>query len=70
MALKQRRPLTPGQRFLIENTDEGLSKNAPERTLVESKHRAKGRNCYGRITSRRRGGGHKRLYRVIDFFRE
>jgi large subunit ribosomal protein L2 len=69
MALKQRRPLTPGQRFLIENTNKELSKKAPERTLLESNHRAKGRNCYGRITSRRRGGGHKRLYRVIDFFR-
>ncbi len=42
----------------------------PERSLTESNHRAKGRNCYGRITSRRRGGGHKRLYRVVDFKRE
>ncbi|MGA2051849.1 MAG: 50S ribosomal protein L2 [Opitutales bacterium] len=70
MALKQRRPLTPGQRFLIENTRAELSTKAPETTLIESKHRAKGRNCYGRITSRRRGGGHKRLYRVIDFRRD
>jgi len=70
MALKQRRPLTPGQRFLIENTNSALSKKEPERGLLEYKHRAKGRNCYGRITSRRRGGGHKRLYRVIDFLRD
>jgi large subunit ribosomal protein L2 len=70
MALKQRRPLTPGQRFLIENTKGNLSKKAPERGLLESNHRAQGRNCYGRITSRRRGGGHKRLYRVIDFRRD
>jgi large subunit ribosomal protein L2 len=70
MALKQRRPLTPGQRFLIENTREELSRNEPETTLVESNHRAQGRNCYGRITSRRRGGGHKRLYRIIDFKRD
>jgi large subunit ribosomal protein L2 len=70
MALKQHRPLTPGQRFYIQNTRAGLSKKAPETTLVESNHRARGRNCYGRITSRRRGGGHKRLYRVIDFKRD
>jgi large subunit ribosomal protein L2 len=42
----------------------------PERALTQSKHRAKGRNCYGRITSRRRGGGHKKLYRVVDFKRD
>jgi large subunit ribosomal protein L2 len=66
--LIQRRPLTPSQRFLIQNKRE-LSKDRPETKLTESKHRAKGRNCYGRITSRRRGGGHKRLYRHIDFKR-
>jgi len=70
MALKQRRPLTPGQRFLIENTHEGLSKDGPESTLTGFSHRARGRNCYGRITCRRRGGGHKRLYRTIDFKRD
>jgi len=70
MPLIQRRPLTPGQRFLIENAREDLTKKAPETTLVESNHRAKGRNCYGRITSRRRGGGHKRIYRKIDFKRD
>jgi len=70
MALKQRRPLTPGQRFLIENTRADLSKKDPEPGLLESVHRAQGRNCYGRITSRRRGGGHKRLYRIIDFKRD
>ncbi len=69
MPLVERRPLTPGQRFLIQNKAE-LSKEGPESSLVEYKHRKKGRNCHGRITSRRRGGGHKRLYRVIDFKRE
>lgn len=66
--LVKRRPLTPSQRFLIQNK-RPLSKERPETTLVTSIHRAKGRNCYGRITSRRRGGGHKRLYRLIDFKR-
>lgn len=58
MALASNRPLTPGQRFLVRNKQE-LSKKRPEKDLVESIHNPKGRNCYGRITSRRRGGGHK-----------
>jgi large subunit ribosomal protein L2 len=70
MPLKQRRPLTPGQRFLIENTRKEITSAPSETTLTESLHRAQGRNCYGRITSRRRGGGHKRLYRLIDFKRD
>lgn len=68
MALASNRPLTPGQRFLVRNKQE-LSKKRPEKDLVESIHNPKGRNCYGRITSRRRGGGHKKLYRRIDFRR-
>ncbi|GAB4268452.1 MAG: 50S ribosomal protein L2 [Opitutales bacterium] len=68
MALKKHRPLTPGQRFFVSNNPE-VSKKDSERRLTQSKHRAKGRNCYGRITSRRRGGGHKRNYRIIDFKR-
>lgn len=69
MALIKQRPITPGQRFRIKNAQR-LSTQRPEATLIVSNHRAKGRNCYGRITSRRRGGGHKRLYRLIDFKRE
>jgi large subunit ribosomal protein L2 len=69
MPLIQHRPTTPSQRFRLRNKQE-VSKKKPESLLTESNHRAKGRNCYGRITSRRRGGGHKRLYRVIDFKRE
>ena len=68
MPIVQSRPITPGQRFLQRNRT-GLTTNAPLKSLTKSKHRAKGRNCYGRITSRRRGGGHKRLYRQIDFKR-
>lgn len=69
MALVKSRPLTPGQRFLTRNKAE-VSKKRPERSLTTYKHSKKGRNCYGRITSRRRGGGHKRAYRIIDFRRD
>ena len=69
MAIIKRRPLTPAQRFMELSRPE-VDNKRPERSLTESNHRAKGRNCYGRITSRRRGGGHKRLYRVVDFKRE
>ncbi|MDR0352713.1 MAG: 50S ribosomal protein L2 [Opitutaceae bacterium] len=69
MALKHSRPLTPSQRFTTRNSQPELAKKRPERALTQSKKRTGGRNCYGRITSRRRGGGHKKLYRVIDFRR-
>lgn len=69
MAIIKRRPLTPAQRFLELSRNE-VDNKRPERSLTESNHRAKGRNCYGRVTSRRRGGGHKRLYRIIDFKRD
>jgi large subunit ribosomal protein L2 len=70
MALKPFRPLTPAQRFTQLNKPEGISKKRPERALTESKSKSGGRNVYGRITSRRRGGGHKQLYRIIDFKRD
>ncbi len=69
MPLVSSRPLTPGQRFLIRNKAD-VSKKKPEKSLTVSKHEKKGRNCYGRITSRRRGGGHKKHYRLIDFRRD
>lgn len=69
MPLVSSRPLTPGQRFLVRNKSE-VSKKKPEKLLTISKHEKKGRNCYGRITSRRRGGGHKKHYRIIDFRRD
>ncbi|HTJ79024.1 MAG TPA: 50S ribosomal protein L2 [Rariglobus sp.] len=65
-----RRPLTPSQRFTQLNKPEGLSKKRPEAKLTEPKPKTGGRNVYGRITSRRRGGGHKQLYRIIDFKRD
>ena len=69
MALVERKPTTPGQRFLVRNKTD-LAKKRPERQLSRSKKRTGGRNVYGRITSRRRGGGHKKLYRKIDFKRD
>jgi large subunit ribosomal protein L2 len=52
------------------NKDVGLSTKRPERALTEHKHKTGGRNVYGRVTSRHRGGGHKQLYRIIDFRRD
>jgi large subunit ribosomal protein L2 len=69
MALKSFRPLTPALRFTTLNRPAEVSNKRPERSLVESKPKTGGRNAYGRITSRRRGGGHKQLYRIIDFKR-
>jgi large subunit ribosomal protein L2 len=69
MPIKSFRPLTPSQRFTSLNKPVGLSKNRPQRALTEPKHKTGGRNAYGRLTSRRMGGGHKQLYRVIDFKR-
>ena len=69
MAIIKRRPLTPAQRFLELGRNE-VDNKRPERSLTESNHRSRGRNCYGRITSRRRGGGHKKLYRLVDFKRD
>src|SRR5471032_3180578 len=69
MPLKTFPPLTPSLRFTILNQAAGLSKKRPERALTEPKSKTGGRNVYGRITSRRHGGGHKQLYRVIDFKR-
>ncbi len=69
MAIKSFRPLTAAGRFTQLNQPEGLTKKRPERSLTEPKHKTGGRNVYGRVTSRHRGGGHKQLYRIIDFKR-
>ena len=68
MPVIQQKPVTPSSRFYLKNKTE-LSSKRPEKSLTKGHHRKKGRNTYGRITSRRRGGGHKRLYRKIDFRR-
>ncbi len=69
MALKQYKPVTPAQRGLVLVDREGLHKGKPVKALTEGLTKSGGRNSTGRITSRRRGGGHKRTYRKIDFKR-
>ena len=69
MALKTFRPLTPSQRFKALPSFEEITKSKPEKSLVESKKRTGGRTNMGRKTSRHRGGGHKKKYRIIDFKR-
>ncbi len=69
MALKQFKPTTPGRRNLVLVDRSDLWKGKPEKTLTEGLRKKGGRNNTGRITARRRGGGHKRRYRVIDFKR-
>ncbi|MUL38670.1 50S ribosomal protein L2 [Gloeocapsopsis dulcis] len=69
MGTRSYRPYTPSTRQRIVSDFNEITKTEPERSLTSSVHRAKGRNNRGVITSRRRGGGHKRLYRVIDFKR-
>jgi large subunit ribosomal protein L2 len=69
MALKSFNPTTPGQRNLVIVDRSGLWKGKPEKTLTEGLRGKGGRNNNGRVTARRRGGGHKRRYRIIDFKR-
>jgi len=69
MALKSYKPTTPGQRGLVLVNRSELYKGAPVKKLTEGLTKSGGRNNAGRITARRRGGGHKRKYRVIDFKR-
>jgi large subunit ribosomal protein L2 len=72
MAIKKYKPTSPGRRGMSSQDFGSITKkeNAPEKSLIEKKHATGGRNTYGRITSRFRGGGHKRRYRVIDFKRD
>ena len=70
MAIKHYKPTTPGRRGMTTMDYSELSKVAPERGLLEPIKKNAGRNSYGRITVRHRGGGNRRKYRVIDFKRE
>jgi large subunit ribosomal protein L2 len=70
MAVKKYKPTTPGQRGMTGYTFEEITKSTPERSLTVSLGRHGGRNTYGRVTVRHRGGGHRRLVRVVDFKRE
>ncbi len=70
MGIKTFKPTTPSRRTMTGFTFEEITKSKPEKSLVISLNRKAGRNSYGRITSRFKGGGHKRLYRIIDFKRD
>jgi large subunit ribosomal protein L2 len=69
MAVKKSKPTSPGRRFAEHGTREELTRKAPEKSLLRPLTKSGGRNANGRITARRRGGGHKRHYRIIDFKR-
>ena len=70
MGIKKYKPTSPGRRGMTVNDKEAVTASEPHRPLVVYRHRKQGRNNNGRITSRFRGGGHKRLYRQIDFKRD
>lgn len=70
MGIKHFRPTSPGRRSMSALTKEGLTNKPPEKSLLENLPRTGGRNNRGRVTSRFRGGGHKRLYRRLDFKRD
>ncbi len=69
MALIKLKPTSPGRRSTVRVSTPGLHKGAPYAALTEAQSRTGGRNHHGRITTRHRGGGHKQLYRIIDFKR-
>jgi len=70
MAIKKFKPVTKGTRFRSILENDVITRKGPEKSLTESMSGSGGRNHHGRITSRRRGGGHKRKYRIIDFKRD
>ena len=69
MAVKRLKPDTPSRRYMSVSTFEEITRNRPEYSLTTPIRKTGGRNHHGKITSRRRGGGHKRRYRIIDFKR-
>lgn len=70
MPIREHKPTSPGRRFLKSSTNEEITKQKPEKALTEYRKRQGGRNNSGRVTTRFRGGGNKRRYRVIDFRRD
>ena len=70
MGIKRFKPTSPGRRFMTVDTFEDITRSEPERSLVAPLKKNGGRNSYGRITTRHKGGGHKRRYRIIDFKRD
>ncbi len=70
MAIRKLKPKTPGTRWMSVSQFDEITKTRPEKALIEPIRKTGGRNNTGRITSRHRGGGHKRFYRIIDFKRD
>lgn len=70
MAIKTYRPVTPSRRFMTVASFEELSRVAPQKSLLRPARKTGGRSNTGRITSRHRGGGHKRMFRLVDFRQE
>ncbi len=69
MPVKKYKPTSPGRRFMSVSSFDEVTRGRPEKSLVEHLKKHSGRNVNGRITVRHRGGGHKKLYRIIDFKR-
>ena len=70
MAIRKRKPTSPGRRFQTVSDFSELTRSRPEKSLTRSKPSTGGRNSYGRMTTRHRGGGHKQKYRLVDFRRD
>src|SRR6201994_3348189 len=70
MAIKKFSPTTPSRRYMTVVSREGITKDTPEKSLVEPRAKSGGRNNTGRVTSRFISGGHKQAYRIIDFKRD
>jgi len=70
MGIRKLRPMTPATRYYSISTFEEITKTKPEKSLLAPIKKSGGRNSLGRVTSRHRGGGHKRKYRIIDFKRD
>ncbi|MBN1259426.1 MAG: 50S ribosomal protein L2 [Anaerolineae bacterium] len=70
MAIKKYKPTSPGRRWMTGSSFEEITQTEPEKSLLRPLTKNAGRNSYGRVTVRHRGGGHRRKYRVIDFRRD
>ncbi len=70
MAVRKLNPVTPGQRHKVVNKQEAITCSTPEKSLLAPKKRSGGRNNQGRMTMRYMGGGHKQMYRIVDFKRD
>lgn len=69
MSVRKLKPITPGQRFRVVNGFDAITTDKPEKSLLVPKKRSGGRNSQGKMTTRYKGGGHKKRYRIIDFKR-